>query len=122
MLIYEQRIYEEMIDLIPKTFDPQETDELYKAARTWRLPYWDWAVKKPEWNAKNPNDPVNTGPATNLNVPFVITQENVQVRGRAGKAISLSNPMYNFGLPEDKRFGDYGVGSQRNTYVRILAS
>lgn len=41
MMLYEQRIYEEMIALIPKTFDEEDHKAMYDAAKTWRLPYWD---------------------------------------------------------------------------------
>lgn len=48
MALYEQRLYEIMLKLIPTTFAAQDHADLIHAAETWRLPYWDFAEKKPD--------------------------------------------------------------------------
>ena len=49
---------------------PQRFD-LHEAARTWRLPYWDWAMKKPL-----PENPKKK----DYNVPLVVLTEKVEIR------------------------------------------
>ena len=59
MLLFEQRLYEEMRELIPDTFAESDHTDMFRAADTWRLPFWDWARRKPTWNPSDQNDPVN---------------------------------------------------------------
>lgn len=55
-------------------FDEADRPELLAAAKTWRFPYWDWALKK------------KTGPKTSdYDVPQVIKSDTVKIR-RPGKA------------------------------------
>jgi hypothetical protein len=61
MLLFEQRLYEEMKKLIPTTFAAKYHDAMNEAADTWRLPFWDWAMKKPTWNPDNQDDPYHAG-------------------------------------------------------------
>ncbi|CAG8971787.1 hypothetical protein HYALB_00001896 [Hymenoscyphus albidus] len=104
--LYEQRLYEIMKQIIPTTFAAQDHAALIHAADTWRLPYWDWAEKKPDWSA--PNDPSKFGP----NAPYIITVPQVEVLTKTGVAL-VDNPMWKFNLPQihpDKpTFGHYGV-------------
>jgi tyrosinase len=120
MLLYEQRLYEEMRALIPSTFAAEDHNEMIKAADTWRLPFWDWAMKKPNWNPANPDDPVNKIPGSGPNVPFIVTQEKVPVRTKTGSAASVDNPMFHFAVPTN--FGQYGVKNNDAPWVcpRIL--
>lgn len=120
MLLYEQRLYEEMRALIPGTFAAEDQNEMIKAADTWRLPFWDWAMKKPNWNPANPDDPVNKIPGSGPNVPFIITQEKVPVRTKTGGAAPVDNPMFHFAVPTN--FGHYGVQNKGAPWVgqRIL--
>lgn len=114
VLLYEQRLYEIMRHLIPTTFDQKDHDAMFRAAETWRLPYWDWAMKKPDWDQANPDSPKNLGPKVGPNVPFVITQKYVEVKTKTGTN-SVPNPMLKYTLPgfkdhlDDKTFGDYGI-------------
>ncbi|KAL9034629.1 MAG: hypothetical protein Q9214_006960 [Letrouitia sp. 1 TL-2023] len=104
-----------MLDLIPKTFASSDQDAMFRAAKTWRLPYWDWAMKKPAWDPLNPDSPQNLGPPVDTNVPFLLTQKTVQVKTRTG-ATSVSNPLWRFVLPENKSepdrqlFKAFGIG------------
>ncbi|KAL8832127.1 MAG: hypothetical protein Q9191_000449 [Dirinaria sp. TL-2023a] len=114
LLLYEQRLYEVMLDLIPGTFASSDQEAMFRAAKTWRLPYWDWAVKKPDWDPENPENPKNLEPKVGLNVPYLLTLQNVQVKTMSGYAI-VPNPMWKFVLPlnqkspEKATFGQYGI-------------
>ncbi len=101
-----------MRDLIPIEFASQDQAAMFHAAETWRLPYWDWAVKKPDWDPANPDNPKNIGPLVGLNVPYLLTQEQVYVRSRTGTAVPMPNPMWNFALPAGRTFGSYGITNQ----------
>jgi tyrosinase len=92
---------------------------MIKAADTWRLPYWDWAMKKPDWNPDNPDDPVNKIPGSGPNVPFIITQEKVPVRTITGTVVPVDNPMFHFGVLGS--FGDYGVADDSAPWVSMCA-
>ncbi|KAF2501891.1 Di-copper centre-containing protein [Lophium mytilinum] len=107
MLLFEQRLHEEMLALIPSTFAKKDQDDMIKAADTWRLPFWDWAMKKPDWNPTNPDDPVNKIPGSGPNVPFIITQKQIPVRTKTEIAVPIDNPMFQFAVPGS--FGNYGV-------------
>lgn len=105
MLLYEQRLYEIMIDLIPRTFIPEDQNDMINAANTWRLPFWDWAEQKPDWGA--PNDKNRYGP----NVPYLLTVPKVQVKTKTGVA-TVDNPMWKFVMPVNgtkSTMGDYGI-------------
>lgn len=39
-MLYEQRLYELMLKLIPTTFLAEDQADMIHAAETWRLPYW----------------------------------------------------------------------------------
>ncbi|KAH6723255.1 putative tyrosinase [Leptodontidium sp. MPI-SDFR-AT-0119] len=105
LALYEQRLYEIMLKLIPTTFALEDQPAMIQAAETWRFPFWDWAMRKPDWHF--PSDRRRDGP----NVPFIITVQTVEVMTKTGVA-TVSNPMWRFRLPNDPRrqtFGDYGI-------------
>lgn len=106
MLLYEQRLYEVMCDLIPKTFASEDIPAMQHAADTWRLPFWDWAMKKPDWEPTNPDSPKNLGPNVRPNVPFILTQKNLEVKTKTG-ATSVPNPMWKFILPLNEQYPSY---------------
>lgn len=108
MLLYEQRLYEEMVSCVPENFDEKDWEDYYKAADTWRLPFWDWAITKPDWNPNHPKDPINRVIGTSCNVPFIITQKTVKVRTKNGTK-RVPNPMFQYGLPEGKNFKNLNV-------------
>ena len=76
----------------------EERDDLYEAARTWRLPYWDWAMKKPL-----PEDPGKR----DYNVPLVVLTKDVSIRvpGIIGYR-SYPNAFYQFTMPKGIEMGD----------------
>lgn len=120
MILFEQRLQEEMLLLIPSTFPEEIHAEMIKAAETWRLPYWDWAMKKPNWNPENQDDPVNRIPGSGPNVPFLITQKMVEVRTQTGST-SVQNPWYQFSVAEGRTFGTYGVEHEERPWVSSIA-
>ncbi|KAL9050230.1 MAG: hypothetical protein Q9162_006765 [Coniocarpon cinnabarinum] len=104
--IAEQRLHEIMRALIPEVFAQQDHEELFHAADTWRLPYWDWAAAKPDWTGKSKR----LGPS----VPYLLTQASVQVRGKTG-TVTKPNPWYCFPLArpwKKKTFGEYDITDQ----------
>ncbi len=121
LALYEQRLYETMLELIPKEFAKEDEGAMIHAAKTWGLPYWDWAVKRPDWNPTDPDDPKNREPLVDLNVPYILTQETVYVRGKMGTVDPMPNPMWEFMLPKGRTFGSYGVtGEQGNMCWKIF--
>ena len=70
-------------------------------------------MKKPTWNPDNPDDPKNRIPGSGPNGPFIVTQKKIPVRTRTGSAVPVDNPMFNFALPKNKNFGQYGVENNK---------
>jgi tyrosinase len=97
-----------MIQLIPSTFATQDHAALYKAADTWRLPFWDCAVKRKDWT--DPDNKDKYGP----NVPYLLTIAKVEVLTKIGTA-QVENPMWGFRVPTmnagKTTFGDYGIAA-----------
>jgi tyrosinase len=112
-----------MYELIPKTFANSDHEAMFLAADTWRLPFWDWAVKKPDWDVNDPESLQNKEPLVGPNVPYIITQEFVKVKTSTGQSASVANPMWKFLLPvnvkhpEKRVFGQYGIGTHRGKPV-----
>jgi tyrosinase len=103
-----------MLKLIPLIFAEEDQADMIHAAETWRFPYWDWAMKKPDWHF--PDDRKKDGP----NVPFIITVKTVEVKTKTG-VTSVSNPMFQFKLPSDPKrttFGHYGITEDEELPVR----
>lgn len=90
-------------EIIPKQFDRSLWAELQNAADTWRLPYWDWAMQKPDWHDKTNRSKL--GP----NVPEVVTLPKVPVRGRTGGMVFMDNPMWKFKLQGGDNMGNHGI-------------
>ncbi|KAI1191479.1 tyrosinase [Nemania serpens] len=89
MLLYEQRLYEIMVnEIIPKY--PAYKDKYLEAARTWRLPFWDWA--------KNPR------------VPTMARYKTIGITFGGEPKMEIANPLYQFRMPNDKKMKVYGVG------------
>ena len=98
-----------MLELIPEKFAEADQGAMIHAAKTWRLPYWDWAVKKPYWDPTNPDNPRNREPLVDLNVPYILTQETVYAKGKTGTTDPMPNPMWKFQLPKGRTFKNFGV-------------
>ncbi|KAL4861988.1 hypothetical protein BDV12DRAFT_179541 [Aspergillus spectabilis] len=89
LLLYEQRIYEIMIDEIIPSYPEKDRPALRTAADTWRLPYWDWAV--------------------NPRVPWLAAEPELQV-SLLGELETIKNPLYQFRMPNGKPMEAHGVG------------
>ncbi|KAI0509078.1 tyrosinase [Xylaria bambusicola] len=90
MLLYEQRLYEIMVnEIIPKY--PAYKEKYLAAAHKWRLPFWDWA--------KNPR------------VPRLARYKTVSIAFGGEPKFEIANPLYQFRMPNDKKMRVYGVGS-----------
>ena len=100
-------------EIIPKKFDQSLWPELQAAADTWRLPYWDWAMQKPDWHNKTNG---RRGP----NVPEVVTLKSVPVRGRTGGMLFVDNPMWKFSLKPGDHMGNHGIPFLENEPVSGL--
>jgi len=90
-------------------FPSSEQAELLEAAESWRLPYWDAAMKKP--------DPTKPPGNRDYNVPLVFRQKEVDIRvpvpllplpgqGQPG----FPNALYQFTMPGKIRMGDKSLG------------
>lgn len=85
-----------------KEYAESERSDLYEAARTWRLPYWDWAMKKPL-----PEDPQKR----DYNVPLVVLTENVSIRLPTILGYGpYPNAFYQFTMPSGIEMGDKSLG------------
>lgn len=80
-----------MDEVIPK-FPEHEQIDLIRAAEQWRLPYWDWAMKKPIYDT----DPV----WYDYDVPQLIRLEAVKIRVPGGFKW-VKNPLYAFRMPKN---------------------
>ncbi|KAF4341939.1 tyrosinase precursor [Fusarium beomiforme] len=98
MALYEQLIWENMIEIIDSwELSESETARWKKAADGWRLPYWDWA-RKQEYTQ-------------NFALPEVLTLTTVAIFPPQGLKVPINNPqaypnpLYGFGNPEKNADG-----------------
>ena len=80
-----------MDEVIPK-FPEHEQNDLKLAAEQWRLPYWDWAMKKPIYDT----DPV----LYDYDVPQLTRLEAVKIRVPGGLKW-VKNPLHAFRMPKN---------------------
>ncbi|KAL2825952.1 common central domain of tyrosinase-domain-containing protein [Aspergillus cavernicola] len=90
LLLYEQRIYDIMVDIIIPGLQVSRKikDVFRKAASTWRLPYWDWA-KEPK-------------------IPKLLCRPKLKINV-AGKETKMDNPLFKFRMPEGQKMGEFEV-------------
>ncbi|KLJ11736.1 hypothetical protein EMPG_09647 [Blastomyces silverae] len=93
LLLYEQRIYEMMVDVvIPRLRLPGRVEnEWLEAAYQWRLPFWDWA--------KYPT------------IPQLMCKPRIRLRF---PEMTIYNPLYKFKMPNGKRMSVYGLGTLKS--------
>lgn len=91
LLLYEQRIHEIMVNEIIPEQPENRRAEWKELAKSWRLPYWDWA--------KNPR------------VPSLLCWPHVTLTLGNDEPLKIKNPLYGFRMPNDKKMGEYGVGN-----------
>lgn len=86
-------------DIIPK-FPKEQWNYLRHAAQHWRLPYWDWASKKPVFDTS----PVEY----DYDVPHLVRLESVNIRTPEGQKW-VKNPLYVFRMPGNFPMSKAGV-------------
>lgn len=71
-------------EVVDKIQDPTEKSQWEKAAKTWRLPFWDWAVPQADTD--------------DYGVPGLVNQPEVDILkpGSQGGTESFTNPLYKF--------------------------
>ncbi|KAI1800384.1 Di-copper centre-containing protein [Daldinia bambusicola] len=96
VLLFEQVIFEFMKEEI-NWYPEEERLDLEEAARAWRLPYWDWALKKPIDGWVNRWD---------YNVPLAILNETVEIKQPGSKGlVPFKNALYQFTMPGNITMG-----------------
>ncbi|MCJ1461686.1 hypothetical protein MMC07_000284 [Pseudocyphellaria aurata] len=104
ILLFEQRLFRIMVNSIIPKFPLDQQSYLRYAAQQWRLPFWDWASKKP---VESVYDPDGHGDH-DYDVPQLVRLESVEIRGPAGWKW-VKNPLYVFRMPKGISMGDAGV-------------
>ena len=91
-----------MLEEIEK-YGQKEKADLSEAARTWRMPYWDWAMKKPL--PENPQ-------IRDYNVPLVVLKKKVSIRQPGIPAETpFDNAFYQFTMPNGIAMGDESLAN-----------
>ncbi|KAH6617711.1 common central domain of tyrosinase-domain-containing protein [Chaetomium sp. MPI-SDFR-AT-0129] len=106
LALYEQVLHnimiEEVIETIPERFEAVRK-EWKSAADTWRLPYWDWAVKKSR------PDPASPGTQRAVyDLPIIAKTPRIKVfnlEDPKGHKMEIGNPMYQFRIPGGVNMG-----------------
>jgi len=109
MLLFEQVIYEYMKDYASSTFSGAERATMLTAADQWRLPYWDWASKKPI-DYKHRDGPVD------YNLPRAFLDRGVDIQGPKGPD-KVDNALYQFTMPGGMTMG--GTGGKLSNDLKI---
>ncbi|KAH6908113.1 tyrosinase [Coprinopsis sp. MPI-PUGE-AT-0042] len=110
MLLFEQRLYEIMVnELLPK-YPTDAQDAVKKAADQFRLPYWDWGLKKERILEKKE--------VKVYDLPLIVKLAKVQVTNlnsvdSQDSLIFIDNPFYSFRAPGP--MGEYGIIPLRTT-------
>jgi tyrosinase len=95
--LYEQRLYEIMLEIIDKI--PEDQRQPWQlAASQWRLPYWDWAALQPYIN--------------DYGVPEIFTLENIDIvlPDSNLQKVPVPNPLWKFTNPSRVPMGDSSMG------------
>ena len=91
-------------EIIPE-FEADLQSRLNRAADLWRLPYWDWASKKPVYDSEPQR--------FDYNVPELVRLETVKIRVPKKNSANgykwVRNPLHSFRLPGDARMSAGGV-------------
>ncbi|KAK3994198.1 common central domain of tyrosinase-domain-containing protein [Cladorrhinum sp. PSN332] len=112
LLLFEHIIYEWMQEEAKK-FEGEE-EECLEAAKAWRLPYWDWALKK------SPVDGVGVGERT-YNIPVAFQVDTGPIRRPGGKVgHHFKNPIFQFTMPNGLTFVDQRLVSEDGDGLKNL--
>ena len=85
-------------EIIPQYTDDSNRDLWTQAAQAWRLPYWDWAIRKAD----------KAGGSPNYNIPQIFQDAQIQITVASGPII-VDNPVYRFSMPNGKPMGTSGI-------------
>jgi len=110
MLLFEQVIYEYMRDLAETKYSGDERKAMLFAAANWRLPYWDWAEKKPI-------DYKDRSKGVDYNLPLAFLDRDINIEGVAQQQGVPSNPLYQFTMPGQATLG--GTNSDMKPELRV---
>ncbi|KAI1470529.1 common central domain of tyrosinase-domain-containing protein [Daldinia caldariorum] len=93
-------VFEFMKEKISR-YPGKDRPDLEEAARTWRLPYWDWALKKPVNGEQNRWD---------YSVPLAILNKTVEIRQPGSEGlVPFKNALYQFTMPGNIAMGDWSL-------------
>jgi tyrosinase len=80
LALFEQQFYSVMLNVVQQFPAGKKRQKYAKAASTFRVPYWDWAIAPP---------------AGKPTLPLVLTQSTISVTTPSGQQ-TISNPLYNY--------------------------
>lgn len=84
-----------MVNEVIPTFDISQSEQLTAEARKWRLPYWDWAARKPRGDKKI------------YDAALILKDETVTVFTSTGEATTIPNPLWRYRTA--KPMGEWGI-------------
>lgn len=105
LLLIEQNIVKRAIQIANRFTDPTVKASYLTAARTLRLPYWDWADSK----TQSVFPPIVMQPTVSVTRP---------VNGVAQK-VTIPNPFYRYRFHERSRLASQGFGSFANSEYTV---
>ncbi|KAL4748038.1 hypothetical protein BDW72DRAFT_196173 [Aspergillus terricola var. indicus] len=98
LALYEQRLYEIMVQNIIPNFPKEDQEAWNRAANAWRLPFWDWGVRS--------------------SVPDLAKYPTTNVPTADGKdEESIPNPLYQFRMPNNKPMSTEGMDAFKDPWV-----
>ncbi|KAL3465691.1 hypothetical protein BJX64DRAFT_50398 [Aspergillus heterothallicus] len=100
LVLFEQRIHEIMQGIIDKNIPPDRQEPWRDAAKEWRLPYWDWALKQPYIEG--------------LGIPEIFTKDRIDIMDLSDNnpptTENMVNPLARFSNPTGVAMGDASMG------------
>ncbi|EAU85812.2 tyrosinase [Coprinopsis cinerea okayama7 len=107
MALVEQRLYEIMIGTVIPKYPAEYQEVLKEQAAQFRLPYWDWAVKKKRQDKDGKEVMI-------YDVPLIVQAPEVEVSSpmtpHSGPIVIIDNPFYTFKAKGE--MGEYGIVPQ----------
>ncbi|KAK0707120.1 hypothetical protein B0T26DRAFT_876116 [Lasiosphaeria miniovina] len=98
LMLFEQILFE-LMEAEVKHFDKDERPELLEDLQSWRLPYWDWALKRMAF--------VEGKWTRTYSVPSVFQEVEVTIRRpRRVPSLGFPNALYQFNMPYGWKMGD----------------
>ncbi|KAK6344406.1 hypothetical protein TWF696_008042 [Orbilia brochopaga] len=104
IILFEQILHDimvtEVLPMLPEDLpSPDQKQKWFDAANNFRLPYWDWAQKKPRRDGLI------------YDIPIIAMNPMIEVVNLStGLRLEIENPMYKFRMPNNERMGCEGIG------------